>query len=323
MTDTTATPAATTAATTEPAAATSQGAGTMPTKPIQVAQPSPNEKLAAALKEMGGLEVTAGGAKHKIDSVDALIRHLQRGIPVDSVLKQVSEEKSKLQPFAEAVKALQSGDDAAAEQILEQMLGPQRLRSVAEARLRREFEQEKQLQGMTPRERELHLQLQKLQGDKAGMEKAQKAYQEQQAQAAQQQAVAQIQQHIGSNVEGALKLLGIDAKDATLVPAAIKHMRPTIEAMLSNNIPLDPQRLADAVRPEFEAAIQFMTKNLDGDALLKLLGEGTGKKVRNALLAQLKGGGAAPARATQGGPTVTPSNEGDKPAKLDFRKPIF
>jgi len=40
-------------------------------------------------------------------------------------------------------------------------------------------------------------------------------------------------------------------------------------------------------------------------------------------LAQWKGGGAAPARATQGGPTVTPSNEGDKPAKLDFRKPIF
>lgn len=316
------------AATPAPAAdaSASQGAGTTPTKPIAnppaVGAPAPStaERLAEVLK--GGFEVTANGQKHKIESVEQLTRYLQRGIPADSVLKQAAEEKAKLAPFAEALRALKEGDDATAEQLLEQMLGPQRLRSVAEARLRREFAREKQMQEMSPRERELFERAQKLESEKSAWEKSQKQLTEQQAQVAHQQQVEKFQQHIGTSVEGALKLLGIDTKDQVLVPTAIRHMRSTIQSMLTHGIPLDPQVLADAVRPEFEATLQFMTKNLDGEALLKVLGQDVGKKVRNALLAQIKSGGVAPARAAAV-TTVTPTTEGDRPTKLDFRKPIF
>ncbi len=106
MTNTSAAPAAATAATTEPAAATSQGAGTTPTQPIKTAAPTFDEKLSALLKEAGGFEVAAGGQKHKFENADQLKRYLQRNIPVDNALKQLSEEKSKLQPFAEAAAAL-------------------------------------------------------------------------------------------------------------------------------------------------------------------------------------------------------------------------
>jgi hypothetical protein len=166
--------------------------------------------------------------------------------------------------------------------------------------------------------------MRKLEAEKSNWEKSQKTLQEQQAQVAQQQAVQQYQQHIGSNVEKALGILGIDTKDAALVPAAIKHMRPTIEAMLNHNIPLDPQTLADAVRPEFEQSIQFMTKNLDGEALLKVLGPDVAKKVRMHLLSQLKGGTAPKTAAASTHTQVTPTTEGDRPKpKVDFRIPQF
>jgi hypothetical protein len=332
MTDTTA-PAPAAAPTSAPAdaqataAATSQGAGTTPTKPINPtpgAQPSQSEKLAALLKE-GGFEVTANGQKHKIESVDQLTRYLQRGIPADSVLRQAAEEKAKLQPYAEALKALREGDDATAESILEQLMPPQRLRAIAEKRLRREFEEHQKLEQLSPRERELYAKTRQLESEKSNWEKSQKELQAQQEQLQQQRAVQHYQQQIGTGIEKALAILGIETKDAALVPAAIKHMRPTLEAMLRNNMPLDPQMLADAVRPEFESTIQFMTKNLDGEALLKVLGGDVSKKVRKALLEQLKGGGAAPARTAAATHTqVTPTTEGDRPKpKVDFRKPQF
>lgn len=319
----TAAPVATTPAETAPSAA--GGKAAPPAAPVA---PSVEQQIADLLKG-GGLEVTAAGAKHKIQDVDTLKRYLQRGIPADSVLKQVAEEKSRLAPIAEAIKNLKEGDDATAQALLEQLLGPERIRSLSMARVRRDFEEEQKMQGMSPRERELAAQLRKLQGDKSSLEQMQKQQEQQRAQAEQQQAVQQISQHIGTNVEKALDLLGIPA---TMVPAAIKHMRPTIEAMLSNNIPLDPQTLADAVRPEFEDTLKFLVKNLDGEKLLAFLGDDVGKKVRKALLGKLQGGASIPAAPAGRGPdgrftntTVTPTDQGDKPApkKWDARKPLF
>lgn len=318
-------PAAAPAATTE--TATSAAPGGVPGPSPAATAPSVEQRIADLLKD-GGLEVTAGGAKHKIQDVDSLKRYLQRGIPADSVLKQVAEERSKLAPVAQALQALKEGDDATAEQLLQQLMGPERLRAIAMQRVRREFEEEQKMQGMTPRERELAAELRKLRGDKSTLEQTQKQQEQMRAQAEQQQAVQRYQQHIGENVGKALDMMGIPN---TMVHAAIRHMRPTLEAMLSNNIPLDPQTLVDTVRPEFEDTLKFLTKNLDGEKLLQFLGADVGKKVRAALLAQAKGGAGVPVAAGGRGPdgrftntTVTPTGEGDKPKpKLDFRKPMF
>jgi hypothetical protein len=167
---------------------------------------------------------------------------------------------------------------------------------VAERRLRRIYEREQELEKLSPREREYASALEQERTQRQRLENEQKAARERQEQAQEQAQVESIKAHIGTNITKALENMGLPAK---LEPLAVEFMKPVIRASLEAGMPLDPGVLAEKVGPLFDEMLSYKAKNLEGDALLKFLGDDVGRKVRKALLAQLKGGEKAAAKPVE------------------------
>lgn len=314
------------------ATGTQNGAGTQAANVGQPA-PTPQQQIQELLQKVGGLEVKAGGKTHKIDSVEKLLAAAQRGIPLDQTFREINEQRNQLAPFAQALQALQSGDDAQAEQLLERILTPQRLRAIAETRLRREFEQEQRLANLSPRERELYLRMQQLSQEKAQWEQHQRRIQEQEGQLQQQQQVQALKSHMGQAINKSLEMLGLPPK---LEPIAVEFMKPLIRSMMSNGMQLDPQVLSQKAGEMLDELLTYKAKNLEGEKLLKYFGDDTGKKYRSALLSTLNAGNAGKSQPNPFGQSVqknqntkiSPTSEGDrqgdkKKVVPDFRKPLL
>jgi hypothetical protein len=219
----------------------------------------PKQELEAMLKKMGGLEVNAGGKKHKVDSVEKLIRYAQRGLPVESSLEEIGRQRAELEPVAQLLQQLQNGSEDEAEAALEKLIDSK-------------------------------------------LEKAQQEIEKKQQAAQEAQQVASVKSHISGGIVKALELLDFkvagdpnapdDANARKLEPIAVEFMKPIIRAMLNAGRPLDPEVLAEKVRPMLDQLFEYQTRGLEGEALLKRLGPDVGKRMRAALLAQLNGGGA-------------------------------
>lgn len=279
-----------------PADAVAPSATTTPDAPKEAAAPPkpprPEEELDAVLKKLGGLEVKANGKAHKVESVDKLLRYVQRGLPVESELERLAQQRAQLEPVAAILQQLQEGDEDAAEAALEKLLDSGKLDKVAEKRLRRLYEAEQKMAGMSPRERELAEALERERGEKTRLADERQKAEAQRRQQEEQLQVNAIKQHIGSTITKSLETMGLPPK---LEPLAVEFMKPIIRASLNAGMPLDPAVLAEKVAPIFDELLSYRVKSLEGDALLKFLGEDTGGKVRKALLARLQGGGKAAA----------------------------
>ncbi|MCA3125223.1 MAG: hypothetical protein ING90_21505 [Rhodocyclaceae bacterium] len=255
-------------------------------KPIEkpAAPVDPKAELEAVLKKLGGLEVKAGGKAHKVDSVEKLIRYAQRGLPVEQSMEQLARQRAQLEPVQQLLAQLQSGDDDAAEQALERLLDSGKLDKVAERRLRRIYEREESMKGLSPRERELSAQLEAERSEKTRLATERKQFEERQRAAQEQQQVAAVKEHISGAMTATLDKLGLPPKMEAL---AVEFMKPVIRATINAGMPLDPEVLADKIQPLFDEMLGYRVKNLEGESLLKFLGDDVGRKVRKALLAQL------------------------------------
>lgn len=254
-------------------------------KPATPAAPvDPKAELEAVLKKLGGLEVKAGGKAHKVDSVEKLIRYAQRGLPVEQSMEQLAQQRAQLEPMAQLLQQLQSGDDDAAEQALERLLDSGKLDKVAERRLRRIYEREESLKGLSPRERELSAQLEAERSEKARLASERKQLEERQRAAQEQQQVAAVKEHISTAMTQTLDKLGLPPRMEAM---AVEFMKPVIRATINAGMPLDPEVLAEKIQPVFDEMLAYRAKNLEGEQLLKFFGDDVGRKVRKALLAQL------------------------------------
>lgn len=275
---------------------------------------TPQEELEAVLRKVGGLEVKANGKTHKVDSADKLLRYVQRGLPVASELERLAQQRAQLEPIAAIMQQLQAGDEDAAEAALEQLLDSGKLDKVAERRLRRMYEAEKRLEGLSPREREMAQELEREKGERQRLlEERQKLEQQRQAQEEETQ-VAAIKQHIGGAITKTLETMQLPPK---LEPLAVEFMKPIIRAALQAGMPLDPAVLAERVSPIFDELLTYKARSLDGEALLKFLGDDAGTKVRKALLARLQGAPKAEApKAAPAAPGGTGPAAGWDPRKM-------
>ena len=279
--------AATPAAPTSPAVTPTDA----PKEITSAATVDPRQELEALLKKMGGLEVTAGGKKHKVDSVEKLVRYAQRGLPVESSLEELSQRRAEMEPMAQLLRQLQTGTEDEAESALEKLLDSGKLDKVAEKRLRRQYEREQQMEGLSPREREMKAELESERGARTKMEKERQDQEKTQAAAVEAQQVTAIKTHISGVITKTLESLGLGDK---LEPIAVEFMKPIIRASMNAGRALDPELLAEKIQPMLEQLFELQTKNLDGEALLKKMGGDFGKKYRAALRAQLQGGGEKP-----------------------------
>jgi hypothetical protein len=168
------------------------------------------------------------------------------------------------------------------------------------------------MEGLTPRERELQAELEAERGNRSKLEKAQQEIEKKQQAAQEAQQVASVKSHISGGIVKALELLDFkvagdpnapdDANARKLEPIAVEFMKPIIRAMLNAGRPLDPEVLAEKVRPMLDQLFEYQTRGLEGEALLKRLGPDVGKRMRAALLAQLNGGGKPAPKAVDAPP---------------------
>jgi hypothetical protein len=166
-------------------------------------------------------------------------------------------------------------------------------------------------------------------GEKSKLTEQREAFQKQQAEAQEAQQVQAIQNHMGSAIGEALKLM--DLGDGRLDAMAVNFMKPIIRATLNAGQQLDPSTLAERVGPMLDAmhkhqlksaktkpymseAVQEALKDADDATLLKFFGSDIGKAYRRALLGQLQGG-TAPRPAAASGGSSEPT-----PAKWDPRR---
>jgi hypothetical protein len=208
----------------------------------------------------------------------------------------LAQQRAKLEPVAALLQQLQGGDEDAAEAALEKLLDSGKLDKVAEKRLRRIYEREKSMEGLSERERSLSEQLERERGEKTRLAQEREAQEKQRAAAQEAQQVEAIQAHIGGAIEKSLEMMQLPPK---LEALAVNFMKPIIRASLQAGMPLDPQVLAERVGPLFDEMLSYKARNLDGEQLLKFLGDDAGRKVRQALLARLPGQKAGAPKETK------------------------
>lgn len=241
-------------------------------------------EINSLLKE-AGLKYVVDGKEQVASSIEDLIRNSQRNIPIQQKLAQIENERKQLTPFAQALEALKNGDEETREQIMEALMGGETLNSLAEKRLRRLYQQEKELANLSPRERELQ---KKLQAQETELQRYNRMRQEQEQARQQEQYKQEVEHYKSQMAKGigeALKLMDLPDEMNSI---AVDFMKPIIRQMLNAGIPLDGHYLAEAVGPKFDALLNKKLSALDGEKLLSYLGKDLNKKYRQALLNQMK-----------------------------------
>lgn len=324
-----------TAAPVEAAAPTGEAAPVAPAEPKAPEAPKavdPKAELEALLKKSGGLKVKAGGKEHTIDSMDKLLRYAQRGLPVEQSLEEVARARAELDPIKDLFLKMREGSEEEAESALERLLDSGKLDKLAEKRLRRQFEREKSMEHLSPRERELSTQLEQERAEKARLTEQQRRIQEAQQKRAEEAQVSAIRDHMAQAVGEALKMMDLGSEKLDAI--AIEWMKPVIRASLNAGMPIDPAALAEKVGPMFEQmhkyqlktakqkpylseAVQEALASADDETLLKFFGTEVGKKYRQALLRRLDGG---PKTATPAPTTSNDSTSATAPMKWDPRR---
>lgn len=257
------------------------------------------DQMQELLSKNGGLTVTANGKAHKIDTAKDLERFLQRGIPADRVIEETTKARQEAAKVQQLFTALTKGDAKTKAQLLERILTPEGLDELSMARAKARFEREEEHAKLTPREREYQERIQKLEPQAQLFAKFQQMMAQKQEEAESRQHVERYRVKFDTALSGALDILQIPKEARKTTTRALAIMRPYIEKLEDAGMDLDPQFLADKVREELSESVGFFTNNLEGEALLKFLGEGVGKKVRKAILAQLQGGTQSPAPVVQ------------------------
>lgn len=267
-----------------PPAAAPATDGASPAAPQTAAPTNPLAEVEAALKKAGGLKFKANGKEHAVDSLEKLQRLAQRGLPVEESLQDIARQRSEMEPIKALLEQLQGDDEEAAEAALERLMRD-KFDRVAERRLRKQYEREKEMEQLSPREKELRAALEQERGEKKRLAEAQRQREEQAQKAEAERATNAVRQHIESNVVKAFELMDLPPK---LTPIAVDFMKPIIRASLSAGMALDPQVLADKVRPVLQELFTYQVKSLEGEKLLSLFGDDVGRKYRQALLGRLQ-----------------------------------
>lgn len=274
---------------------------------INPVKPSPNAGLEEFLTKNGGFTVQAEGKTHTFKTVKELERYLQKGIPADKIFQKSEKQRQEMEKMNQVLSQLRQGDAEQKSRILEMILGKDGLEELAISRARQRFEREEEMAKLSPRERQMQEELMTAKQKAAQFEQLRKAIAEKEQQEEHSRIQTQVREIVQNTALKALELLEIPKEQRKTTARAISLMQPIMRQMANAGMNLDPQFVADRVREELTESFSFFTNNLEGEALLKFLGEGVGKKVRNALLAQLTKGSEAqkPApAATQSTPTL-------------------
>lgn len=258
-----------------------QGGG----NPSTTTQTAPDYKAQInELLKKAGLKVKAGGREHDVQDLDHLMRNASKGIPIHQSLQELEQTKAQLEPVARIIQQLKNSDPEQQQEILMRLLGKERFLGLSEKALRKQFAEEEELSKLSPRERDMQQRLRAQQEELKALQKMRQQQEQEHLSRQEQMQVQAYRNHIGENVSKALEILGLPAD---LNSTAVDAMKPVIRRMLENNIPLNPELLAEVVERQNQGQLMHRAKTLKGEALLKFFGPEIEKSFREAILEKM------------------------------------
>lgn len=183
------------------------------------------------------------------------------------------------------------------------------VKKLAEDYLLQEMEKEM----MTPEQKQLQEYQQKLAAYEAQEKKAREQYENQQKEAIRQR----YQEDYNKQIVDALESSGLPKTEHT-----VKRMIHYMANALEKGYELTANDVVGLVRNDYIEDTKSLYSGLDGDALIKILGDGVAKKLRKHELNQFKKQGKQPPVQNQ---SSSPRSTGKEPQKLskdDWRKEI-
>lgn len=254
---------------------------------------SAQEQAAAAAlakKLATPVELKFKGKVEKVDDLDQLARWAQMGRGATEVFESAKKLREEAEAKAARLERLKGGSLEDRLQLLAETMGDeeQALRFMEEAL----YQKRVAPQQLTPEQRQM-LELQrKVEAYEAEKAKSTKAQQEAELER-QADAIAQQYARTASDI---MQKLGWGPE---LAPLVLRRLQPYAEQALEAGMEPISEDIMQLYLQDEQQVFSNMVSKLDGDTLLRFLGDEVANKVRKADLARLRGGGQKAAQATQ------------------------
>ena len=259
------------------------------------------------------VELKFKGKVEKVDDLDQLARWAQMGRGATEVFESAKKLREEAEAKASRLEKLRGGSFDERLSLLTEALGDEEaaLQFMEEAI----FQKRIAPQQLTPEQRQLQEMQRKLQQYEA--EKANTTKAQQQAELERQADI--IANQYAKTAADIMQKLGWGAE---LAPVVLREMLPYAEQALEAGMEPVSEDIMGMFLSDQQAKLGHLTAKLDGEALLRFLGDDLANKVRKADLARLRKG-SAPPQQQQTTQRQKPRTQADKEADRLKRKRDF
>jgi hypothetical protein len=251
------------------------------------AAPAEQAEAPAPRKLPAPVELKFKGKVEKVDDLDQLARWAQMGRGATEVFEQAKALRQEAEAKAARLEKLKGGSLEDRLALLTETLGDEE----AALQFMEEALYQKRIlpQQLTPEQRQMQEMQRKLEAYES--EKARAAKSQQEAEIERQaDAIAQQYAKTASDV---MAKLGWGPE---LAPLVLRELLPYAEQALEAGMEPVSEDILGMFMEDQQAKLSHFVNQLDGDRLLKFLGEDVANKVRKADLARLKAGSASKAQ---------------------------
>lgn len=259
------------------------------------------------------VELKFKGKVEKVDDLDQLARWAQMGRGATEVFESAKKLREEAEAKASRLEKLRGGSFDERLSLLTEALGDEEaaLQFMEEAI----FQKRIAPQQLTPEQRQLQEMQRKLQQYEA--EKANTTKAQQQAELERQADI--IANQYAKTAADIMQKLGWGAE---LAPVVLREMLPYAEQALEAGMEPVSEDIMGMFLSDQQAKLGHLTAKLEGEALLRFLGDDLANKVRKADLARLRKG-SAPPQQQQTTQRQKPRTQADKEADRLKRKRDF
>jgi hypothetical protein len=257
---------------------------------------------ALAKKLATPVELKFKGKVEKVDDLDQLARWAQMGRGATEVFESAKKLREEAEAKASRLERLKGGSVDDRLQLLAETMGDEEeaLRFMEEALYAKRVAP----QQLSPEQRQMLEMQRQLQAYKSEKEQTTKAQQEAELER-QADAIAQQYARTASDI---MQRLGWGAE---LAPLVLRRLQPYAEQALEAGMEPISEDIMQLYLQDEQQVFSNMVSKLDGDTLLRFLGDEVANKVRKADLARLRGGGQKSSQAAQ------PERQAAKPVSGD------
>ena len=248
--------------------AVNKAMGDKPSPTEQAAQPDLSDMTS---KQIEDWVLKVNGREVKV-TADEAKRRLQMEMAAEERFKQASEQSKLVQQFVDTLKS----------DPMSILTNPElgiNFRELAEDYLSKQIQREM----LPPEQRELE----DLREFKRSQEEQRQLAEQEQLSAGQQRQLQEQQARITKDYDTKLTA-ALEKADISKTPEAVKKVVEVLRNAVANGYDMDMETAVDIAKESMSTDLVTYTRNLEGDRLVKFLGEDVVKKLRKHDLARLK-----------------------------------